>query len=290
MRAATAMVSERVLCPSFIGRAAELEHLRARRRLAGDGFGGGVLVTGEAGIGKSRLLREFQDGLTAAWTQSASTACCEVVQRPLEPLAEVFAQLLPDDHMASWKTLSKLEQFDAIVAAVERIERRRTAVVFIEDVHWGDIELVQILAELVRRAANQRIVFVLSCRDNEITASHPLFAAMGKVLREPALSRLALDPLDGDETARLLHDALGARAPLDAPTLHAIGRRSSGNPLFAEELLRHAIDHRCDRATAAARALPQSLQAVVLERLSGCTPQERAFLDAAAIFGQRFRI
>ncbi|MBC5799919.1 MAG: AAA family ATPase [Candidatus Eremiobacteraeota bacterium] len=285
------MVSERVVCPSFVGRIPELDHLLARRRLAADGFGGGVFVSGEAGIGKSRLLREFRARMTPAWTQLAGAACREFAQRPLEPLATILARLEPNErNPVGSKALSKSEQFDAIVATMARLAQRRVTAVLIEDLHWADIELVATLAELVQRSATQRMLFVITCRDNEISASHPLYVAIGKLLREPALSRLALEPLVGNELERFLSAALAQRAPLLPQTLVDIRRRCGGNPLFAEELLRHAVDHRRTGGTAAGRSLPHSLQAVVRERLNRCSPEERTFLGAAAIFGRRFRI
>lgn len=285
------MVSERVVCQTFIGRAPELGHLLACRRLAADGHGGAVLVAGEAGIGKSRIVREFRSRLTPAWTQSATATCRDFAQRPLEPLAEIFAQLTPgEQNPLETKTRSKSDQLAAVSEAFERIAQHRACVVFLEDLHWADIELVRTLALLAERATAQRLLFVATYRDNEISATHSLFAALGRLLREPSVSRLVLEPLASEETSRLLETALGDRDVLAAETLRDVGRRSGGNPLFAEELLRHAVDHRHTRDAGKAGALPLSLQAVVRERIDRCTPQDREFLRAAAILGRHFRI
>ncbi len=286
------MVSERVVCHAFIGRAQELDHLLARRRLAGDGQGGAVLVAGEAGIGKSRLLREFRSRLTPAWTQSASANCREFAQRPLEPLAEIFAQLGPPaDNPLERRSLSKSDQLAAVSAALQRSADRRATVIFLEDLHWADIELLRTLAVLAERAASQRILFVASYRANEIVSSHPLFGALGRLLREPSTSHLVLEPLASDETARLVAVALGDRQhAVTAAKCNDVVRRSGGNPFFAEELLRHAVDHRFGADARRARALPISIEAVVRERIARCTPEERTFLREAAIFGRRFRV
>ncbi len=286
------MVSQRILCQAFIGRALELDHLLSRRRLAGDGHGGAVLVGGEAGIGKSRLLREFRSRLTPAWTQTASATCRGFAQRPLEPLAEIFAQLEPRDRNPLEKrSVSKSDQLAALSAASGRIAEHRASVILLEDVHWADIELVRTLTMLTERATNQRLLFVVTYRDDEISTSHPLFAALGRLMREPSVSRLVLEPLSDNDTSRLLETALGAREALPVRTLLEVARRSGGNPLFAEELLRHAVDHRHTwDAGGRVRALPLSLQAVVRERFDRCTPRERTFLRAAAIFGPTFRL
>ena len=285
------MVSERVVCQAFIGRALELDHLLARRRFAGDGHGGAVLVAGEAGIGKSRLLQEFRGRLAHGWTQSARAVCREFAQRPLEPLAELFDQLEPrGENPLEKRSLSQSDQLAAVCAAFDRIALHRTSVILLEDVHWADIELLRTLAVLAERATTQRLLFVATYRDNEVTASQPIFPALGRLLREPSVSRLVLEPLGNDETAQLLETALGERDALPAKTLLDVARRSGGNPLFAEELLRHAVDYRFARGATTANALPLSLQAVVRERIARCTQQDIAFLRAAAIFGRQFRI
>jgi len=287
------MVSQRVLCRRFIGRAAELEHLAARRRAAGESRGGAVLVLGEAGIGKSRLVQEFRRRFGGGRSTLVTATCREFGQRPLEPLAALLAQLDRSvSHPLDGAAASKVEQTAAILGAFERSAWRQTTTVVVEDIHWAQAELMQMLAIVAERAANRRLLLIATCRDADVEPSGTTFTGFARLMREPSLSVLRLEPLGGTDLSDLLQGALGdSGASVPAQTLDNVRRRSGGNPLFAEELLRHAVDQR----RAAARslrlpALPISLQGVIRERLRRCAPAERALLDAASVFGLRFRV
>jgi DNA-binding CsgD family transcriptional regulator/tetratricopeptide (TPR) repeat protein len=282
------MLSERIVCREFVGRAVELEHLRARRRAAAEGRGGLVLVTGEAGIGKSRLLREFCTRLAPARHRIASSACLEFAQRPLQPLATLLRDAdgaSPFDERAP----SRDAQLAAVAEAFDRIGDHGTAVLALEDLHWADGELLQTLGVLAERAVARRILLVATYRDDEIVANHPLFVQFGRLLRVDGVSALHLGPLSNEEAERLLRAALGAREKPDAEMLREVVRRSGGNPLFTEELLRHVVDYARSGGTPAPRSLPLTLQAVVRERLNRCSAEERELLAQGSLFGRSFR-
>src|ERR1700722_11685654 len=126
------MISTRILCRPFVGRAEELAHLKLRRRQAGDGHGGLVLIGGEPGIGKSRLVGEFRQWLNRRTSFVASSACREFAERPLRPILEILektAQVRANDLVLS----NKSDWLDTIADAFERVASKRTTVVVIED-------------------------------------------------------------------------------------------------------------------------------------------------------------
>ena len=272
------MVSRPVLCRKFVGRSKELDHLRLRRRSAGDAHGGLVLVGGEAGLGKSRLVSEFLDGHVKSTTRLARAECLEFAQAPLGPIDALLATLdpAPAEHYAT-----PAERLAAMLAAFERVAARRTTIAVIEDLHWADHELLHALRVLTSRASSQRLLLVATYRDDEIVPSHPNFVAFGRLLREPSTSVIALERLDGPELDDLLRSALGERAQLSTLEMEEVARRSDGNPLFAEELLRHTVD----RGIA---SVPLTLHAIVRERLGHCSPSEQRWLATAAVCGGRF--
>jgi DNA-binding CsgD family transcriptional regulator len=282
------MISTRVVCGPFVGRAAELEHLSLRRRSAGDAHGGLVLVGGEPGIGKSRLVRQFLERLNRRTSLVASSACREFAQKPLGPLVDVLAQIGSGSEMAAFAT--KAELLDAMAGAFERAAAKRTSVVILEDLHWADVDLVQTLLILVRRAATKRLLFVGTYRDNELSPAHPLFKWFGQLFREPAVSVVTLPPFDAPELDRLMSFAIEERVTLSIPVLHAVRERSDGNPLFAEELLRNAVDAQRAGRTDSVRALPLSLHALVADRFQLLSNDERAALREASLFGRNFHI
>lgn len=282
------MVSERVVCREFVGRIAELEHLRARRRAAAEGHGGLVLIGGEAGIGKSRLVREFCDRLAPGRHRIAGAACRQFGQRPLRALGQLLRApdgTGPFDERAP----SRDEQLAAVLSAFDRVAERGTAVLTLDDLHWADGELLGILDVLAERAVARRVLLVGTYRDDEIVPTHSLFVPFGRLLRRDGVSLLRLGPLDDDESERLLRGALAGETELTVETLRDVMRRSAGNPLFTEELLRHVVDRERSGAVQPAHSLPLTLHAVVRERLNRCTPHERSLLASASLFGRRFR-
>ncbi len=282
------MISTRVVCGPFVGRTAELEHLALRRRSAGDTHGGLVLVGGEPGIGKSRLVRRFLERLNRRTSLVASSACREFAQKPLGPLFEVLAQIGSGSGTLAHAT--KAELLDAMAGAFERAAAKRTTVLILEDLHWADVDLVQTLLILVRRAATKRLLFVGTYRDNELSLAHPLFKWFGQLFREPAVSVVTLPRFEAPELDRLMSLAIEERVTLSIPVLHAVRDRSDGNPLFAEELLRNAVDAQRAGRTDSVRALPLSLHALVADRLQLLSNDERAALREASLFGRHFHV
>ena len=286
------MVSEPVLCRSFVGRVAELDHLVARRRAAAAGRGGTVLIAGEAGVGKSRLLREFRRSLPRRTTRIAGAACREFAQRPLGPWLDVLAALDPRAAAAltSHAFASKDEQMAALVETFERLAARSTTIVFLEDLHWADPDIVQVLLVLTERAVDQRMLFVGTYRDDEMIAGHPTFPLVGRVLRERSTSLVKLTAFDEREMTQLLRDALAPEPQLPADVLRDVRRRADGNALFGEELLRHAVDRFRYGDEAYKEPLPLSLDAIIRERLKHCEREERDLLMRASLFGRTFDI
>jgi DNA-binding CsgD family transcriptional regulator/tetratricopeptide (TPR) repeat protein len=286
------VISEPVLCRKFVGRVAELDHVLARRRAAATGHGGTVLVAGAAGIGKSRFLSEFRRVVPRRATRIASGACRPFAQRPLGPWLDVLGRLDPAaaTNMLAHPSNSKDEQMATLVDTFARLSARAATVVLIEDLHWADPDIWQLLLVLTERAVSQRMLFIATYRDDELTPSHPCFLLLGHLLRDRATSLCTLGPFDDREVSELLRDALPPDVAVPPDLLRDVQRRCEGNALFAEELLRHTVDNfRCGDIGSDVR-LPISLQAVVAERLTRCSEDDRGLLSRASLFGRSFEI
>ena len=286
------MVSEPILCRSFVGRVAELDHLVARRRAAAAGRGGTVMIGGEAGVGKSRLLAEFRASLPRRTTRVGWSACREFAQRPLGPWLEVLGALDPHaaGGVAAHAFASKDEQMAALIDTFERLAARSTTIVVLEDLHWADPDIVQLLLVLTERAVDQRMLFIGTYRDDEIVPGHPAFTLLGRILRDRATSLVKLKTFDEREMTQLLRDALPPERPVPEDVLRDVRRRSDGNALFGEELLRHAVDRFRYGETGFSDPLPISLDAIIRERLTRCASEDRELLMRASLFGRSFDI
>jgi DNA-binding SARP family transcriptional activator len=261
-------LSVELLLP-FTGRQRQLELLRAQHQSTLAGQGKVVLVDGEAGIGKSRLLAEFlrslptEDGVLfgACYPSSRDIAFQPLVEalreRPgrldLEALGlpsslrSILRWLLPelpvgptdaDVPAAFGGILPGWERgriFDALAGLLLALARRRPQVLVLDDLHWSDDETLRFLAQLGRRVDRARVLVVGTFRSDEVT--EPLRRVLGELSRQNQLVRLVLDRLSSDETVHLVEN-LARRHPRSARLGRFLHQESAGNPLFIGELLR----------------------------------------------------
>jgi DNA-binding CsgD family transcriptional regulator len=217
-----------------------------------------ALLAGEAGIGKTSLLRRFskqQDKVRVLW------GACDALftPRPLAPLHDVAAQT----QGALLAVLHSPANLNAVFAAtLDEVSRTRTLLVF-EDMHWADEATLDLLTYLGRRMHRTRSMLVASYRDDELSLSHPLRAVIGGMPREATL-RMTLAPLSEAAVTRLAKQA--GRPPRD---LHRI---TGGNPLFVTEVLAAAGDR-----------VPVTVRDAVLTRVARLSPQARAVADLVCV-------
>lgn len=248
----------------LLDREGPLEALLTAMRSAALGRGRTVLLEGEAGIGKTSLLREFakhaDKGCRVLWgsCEALFTPC------PLGPLQDMGQLLDPRvaallDHAAPPERL-----FPAVLNALQHASD--TTVLIFEDVHWADNATLDLVKYLGRRISLLPTVLVLSLRSDEIGADHPLTHVLGD-LPSASVSRIALEPLSLAAVAVLAEQ--GARRAAD------LYRVTEGNPFFITELLASG--------EAEPGRLPDSIRDAVWARLSRLTAGEREVLKVISI-------
>lgn len=303
------MISAPVFCRQFIGREKELDLLVARVRDAAAGNGSLVLIGGEAGIGKTRFVQEVRNRLARDGVRFAAGECHEHSQSPLGPVVEALRALnasaqgalagIPRLRLALARLLPELQpadaplqtsedhrgQYEAIIEALRHLAAESPLVAAIEDAHWADLATLEFLRYAAERVAEAKLVLLVTYRSDELHPQHPLMSALAK-LSGRACWKLTLPSLSDAEMRLLASDALEGRGDLSMLPLAVILRLAEGSPLFAEELLRHAIEpsHR----PALDVELPLSLRALVLERIAALEPDDRVTLSYAAVIGRRF--
>ncbi len=279
--------------------------LAGYRRNAAAGRGCIVLVSGEAGVGKSALLRQFERGTSVGrHVLAASARCVEFIQTPLGPVRELLQRLDrinngPRDAVA--RALVERMTFEreadatraqpvgwlleSIDAAFARYALRSTVILFIEDLHWTDRSTLRFLSYVADRIAGRRMLVVASYRGDDIDVDQARLTDFAPLLAKESVSQIALAPLDERSMHALLEVSLPHPDALDVATLADIVRRSRGNPFFAEELLKHALERGPREAH---RQLPLSIRGTVLARASSLTEDERKILSLASVLGERF--
>ncbi len=282
------MIVRPIICRRFIGRQEELEYLQERRREASASHGGLVFVSGEAGLGKSRLLSEFRKSLAKTRVRIGVGLSLEFAQRPYGPILDVLARFDPAAAELV-PAASKREQFDAVVQAFARASERTALVAIVEDLHWADAATLELLDYLAGTIETARILIVASYRPEVFHTDHPTFAAIAKLGRAPRAGRIELAPLDEAELRLFIDEALEG-FDLSSETRRAIAHTSDGNPFFTEELLKSAVERAETERSVAARFLPTTVRAALMERLRPFDEGERRILAQAAVIGRRFDV
>ena len=177
--------------------------------------------------------------------------------------------------------------FDSIDAAFARYALRATVVLSIEDLHWSDRSTLDFLSYFSDRLEKRRVLVTATYRPDEIGTHHPRLSQFATLLSKPAVSTLALSPLAQSATQALVERSLSERGKFPAGVVADIVRRSQGNPFFAEELVKSALEA---RAGSQKTELPLSIRAAVLARAAGLSESEREIISMASVLGERFSI
>ncbi len=307
-----ATFDEPVVCPRQIGRDDQLAALRQVAERVATGSGQTVLVAGEAGIGKSRLVREFGERLgREGWVVQQGT-CFErdrllpyapflyalhallttlppaEVERCLGPALPDLARLLPElglpqAEMASAPEEEKRRIFYALGGVVPRLAARHPLLLVIEDLHWADDTSLELLAVLARRVPREPILLLGTYRDDEV--GNGLGYLLDELDRSRQAIKLRLTRLGRGEVAAMLRAIFEPDRPIHQKFLEAIYALTEGNPSFVEELLRSLVDAggSWDRPPVNELRLPRTVHDAVQRRTDRVSPRARQVLVLAAV-------
>jgi DNA-binding CsgD family transcriptional regulator/tetratricopeptide (TPR) repeat protein len=258
-----------------VGREIELAELEAVLADASAGRPSIAFLAGESGVGKTRLLSEFERRASAGDPPARVIGgdCVELgegelpyapIVAALRPLARQHDQVLDDLPAATRAELGALipglggaaaptrqldsddaaqaRLFEALLTLFDELGRDRTLLVSIEDIHWADRSTRAFLAFLARSLCGERVMVVASYRPDELHRRHPLRPLLAELERNARARRIELSPLTREELRDQLADILGG--PPEPDLLKRLWARSEGNPLFTEELLAAGLDGR----------------------------------------------
>jgi DNA-binding SARP family transcriptional activator/tetratricopeptide (TPR) repeat protein len=276
-----------------------------------------VVLAGEPGIGKTRLVTEFartahDDGATVlAGSCHEEThvpyqpfvqalrhyiACCPPAELAVQvtPRRAQLAAILPeleDSRSPYGPTGLGAEQerfrlFEAVSSLLGDAAHLRPLVLFLDDLHWADQSSLLLLRHLARSAKGAPLMVLGTYRPVEVGDEHPLAEALAELRRARMLQRLSLSGLGEAEVAELIAGRTGLKAP--SGFVRRVAERSEGNPFFIEELL-HDVDAESDWDVAAG-GVPDSVKDLLLRRLRGLGEDCRQALSVAAVAGREFEL
>jgi tetratricopeptide (TPR) repeat protein len=311
-----------------IGREAELQTLLEAFETARSGRASLICISGEPGIGKTTLTEAFLKNISEASAHSVALGRCSERLAGAEaylPLLDAIDDLLHDDESGkiaasfhklapTWhQMLSGLagESTDGsnpqsqermkreFAAFIEDVCGHQPLVLLIEDIHWADVSTVDVLAYLLTRLQNERLLAVATYRPAELQiAQHPFLTLKLDLQTKGAAREIPLSFLTEEYVGRFIADRFpGNQFPPEFTAL--VHSRTEGSPLFVEDLLRY-LKSRGDIAQADGvwripgslpdleSDIPESMRSMVERKVNQLEPRDRALLAAASVQGHSF--
>jgi ATP/maltotriose-dependent transcriptional regulator MalT len=230
-----------------------------------------VLLSGEAGVGKTSVIRQLGAIASAAHSARVLVGCCEplATPRPLGPLTDLVDRLgsAVEEALARALDGSSIHQlFDRVLAELDRADTP-TVLVF-EDVHWADEATLDLVRFLARRIESVPAMLVLTYRGDELGRTHPLTLLLGDLATSPATRRIEVRPLSRAAVAELAELTTGRDVDVDE-----LYRVTSGNPFFVTEALTNPGE------------VPPTVRAAVHGRLARLSSTAHAAVEALAVIG-----
>ncbi len=301
----------------LVGRDVELSRLLSSVDRAVEGHGSGVLLAGDAGVGKTRLLDELCARATARGLRVLTGHCVDLgdVGLPYLPFVDLLRPVAADPTAAESPALAgllagrpggpasltgpaeaadlgrrlphraaalpvddgRLQLFESVAALLAELAAGTPLVLVLEDLHWADRSSRDLLRYLLARLAEEPVAVVASYRADDLHRRHPLRPLLAELVRLPGVERLELAPLPDAAVGQLVRDLA---AEVSEETVGDVVSRAEGNAFYAQELLAAGL---------AGESLPLALTDVLLARVEQLGPAAQQVLRAAAVAGRQVR-
>jgi tetratricopeptide (TPR) repeat protein/ABC-type branched-subunit amino acid transport system ATPase component len=318
-------VLDRIVRGRIVGRETEFQEARSLWQKTTTGQGQVLLISGEPGIGKTRLMREIVthaevSGGTAllgecyAESNAPYSAFSQIVRRGLSSRAAneiafpdaVLADLLKltPDLRLQYSNLESNPQldpeseqqrlFEHMVAFCKTLAEKSPLLLVVDDVHWADSGTLAMLHHLIRRIGKQYVMILVTYREVELRESRPFNDMLLELNRQRQGTRLKLDRLDREANHEMLQSIFAME--VSSEFSDSIYRETDGNPFFIEEVCRALVesgalyyeDGEWHRPSMEELEIPQGIQIAVESRLSKLPKEHLEALRMAAILGREF--
>jgi DNA-binding SARP family transcriptional activator/tetratricopeptide (TPR) repeat protein len=297
---------------TLVGRRSELETLRTAWRRAVAGERTLVLVAGEPGIGKTRLVSELAREVDRSGTvlRASSQPDAVVAYQPwVEALRALTATVdLPHQAPGVLELSSggapapdgdpetrRYLLFEAVAELLDDASARTPLLLVFDDLHWADRGTLHLLRHVARSGREPALLVVGTYRSTEVGAGHPLAELLADLRRERLFERITLDGLDVAQVGELIAAEAGREAA--SGVVAAVHAKTDGNPFFVQEVVRHLVETgalvvRGGVMGGALRAddigVPEGVAEVLASRLARLSSACRDVLAGAAVLGRRF--
>ena len=287
----------------MVGREGELTRLLMLLNDAEAGRAALALISGDAGVGKSRLVCEVSDRARSLGFTVLAGQCAELGDSvPYLPLADALrgaaqvpgvqdalvsrpalSRLLPDGGDRSVdgdrSELGRQQMFGAVLGLLTELAASQPVLLVLEDLHWADASTRDLVTFLSRMLHRERVALLGTYRTDDLHRRHPLRPVVAELQRLPSVTSVELGPLDASAMVEHLTEHLPA-GQVDAAELNDIVARAEGNAYYAEELLASSADRDGGH-------LPAGIAALLLNRVEKLSDAAQRVLRTAAVAGRR---
>src|SRR5690349_17892062 len=295
----------RISAGHMVGRDSELRRLLALLDDAEAGQSVAALVSGDAGVGKSRLVREVTRLAGERGFTVLSGQCAELGDSvPYLPLADALrgaaqstgvrdavssrpalSRLLPEGGYGQLDNeirsgLARQQMFGEVLGLLAELAAASPVLLVLEDLHWADASTRDLVTFLSRMLHRERVALIGTYRTDDLHRRHPLRPVVAELLRLPSVIAVDLAPLDPSALAE--HLTAAARGRIGATALNDIVARAEGNAYYAEELLAASVGRNGPE-----HSLPAGLAALLLNRVEQLSDAAQQVLRAAAVTGRK---
>ncbi len=286
-----------------VGRDAEWSHARERLAAVAAGRGSILIISGQAGTGKTHFLQSLEAEAKAIGLLTAFAENYDHVRAPFGPFVDVLRELsgvsadlapkAPGDRAVfdrllgassatgESSTWDQRRLFVIIRDALERVSQNKPLVIAIDDMQWADPETLAFLQFAGSRIGGSRIAFVLGLRETADRRTGDT-DGIGPLRRLDSISELQINPLSDGAMRELIALSLGPRQKIKRHVVDKICRLADGNPFFLRELLRDVA------VTGTERKLPASVKQIAQSRLAGFDEEQARIIETAAVIGRVF--
>ena len=306
----------------LVGRSVEQERLWSAIDSAAQGRGKLVLLTGEAGVGKTRLAQEltlnlrnrdflvltgrcyepytaipfypFHEAMGSAFAAAPGALQSQILQRWPYLARLLPEQIVPAQPAAASNHEEQQRLFWSAAGFVRALAELSPVALLLDDLHWADASSIELLQHLVRQLAAYPVLFAGTYRDAEVGQDHPLARTVVDLTRERLVERISVSRLAREETAALIAEAIGGSVSNAFVSL--VHGQTDGNPFYSEELCRSLVERGDVREEAGSwkprqvrqLEIPETIRAVIWQRLARLSEAAQAILLRASVFGQSF--
>lgn len=301
---------KREVSEELVGREKSLSYLKEKVNQLKEKDGSTLLIEGEAGIGKTRLVKEIREDIIEEDIDFLSSRCYEdefIPFKPIDRILEKFTQSSDNisqiskvaDHEIKDKTIfesGRKSIFFDTAKSLRQLAKNKPLIIFLDDLQWAGESTLNLFDYLTDRLRDEPILIIGTYRPGDLTSEHPFEAIKRKMSRKNTFEKIKLDPLETDDIKKLILDLTELERPSE-DLLQKLEEVSKGNPLFLKESIFKIKeqgllekDENEIKSRLEAVEIPNAVRNIIEDRIFALDDDKREILQLGSVIGRKVPI